>query len=324
MISVRHIIKKRLPAVLCAALFALVSCAAAHGADEPPGFAHDAWYTFTDDAGETVILTEQPEKIAVLTSSFAEIWQLAGGTCDITVGESVERGFADADVILVDAGAGKTINTELLIAAEPDFVIGSADIAAQAEAVTLLQSAGIPSAQMRVESFDDYLSALKIFTDITGNADAYRLYGEDVRAEIDAIFESLPQTEGETTKILFIRAGSGAKSTKAKTAAEHFACAMLDELGAYNIADNAPVLIDGLSAEEILREDPAILFISTMGDEDAAVSNMTAVLADPAWQNVRAVREGRVYYLPKELFQYKPNARWADAYRMLAEILYEE
>ena len=284
----------------------------------------DGWYTFTDDAGRTVVLEKMPEKTAVLSSSFAEIWLLAGGEIDVTVGESVERGFADETVPLVDDGAGKSINTELLLASEPDFVIVSADIPAQAQTAELLQSAGIPAAQFRVESFDDYLRVLEVFTDITENGDAYRKYGTDVRAEIEGIFSQLPEQSDEKTKILFVRAGSGEKSTKAKTAKEHFACVMLDELGTYNIADSAPVLMDGLSAEEVLIQDPEILFLTAMGDEEASRANMTALLETEAWKHIRAVREGRVYWLPKELFQYKPNAKWADAYRMLAEIVYEK
>ena len=44
----------------------------------------------------------------MLFSSFADVWETAGGRVDITVGESVERGFAPEDVLLVDDGAGKT------------------------------------------------------------------------------------------------------------------------------------------------------------------------------------------------------------------------
>jgi len=272
-----------------------------------------------------VVLNDKLVRTAVLTSSFTEIWNLAGGETAVTVGESVERGFADDSVTLVDAGAGKSINTELLLASEPDFVIVSADIPAQVQTAELLRAAGIPAAQFRVESFSDYLRILRIFTDIMENEEAYRLYGIDVQREIDRIFAQLPRrNELEKPKILFIRAGSSEKSTKAKTAKEHFACVMLNELGTYNIADAAPVLADGLSTEEILMQDPEILFLTSMGNEEASRANVNALLETEVWKEIRAVRNQRVYWLPKELFQYKPNAGWADAYRMLAEIIYEE
>ena len=59
-----------------------------------------------------------------------------------------------------------------------------------------------------------------------------------------------------------------------------------------------------------------------MGDEAAGQAYMESLLTDPVWQTLTAVKEGRVYQLPKELFQYKPNARWGQAYAYLIELLY--
>lgn len=281
--------------------------------------------TFTDDVGNTVTVEKSPERVAVLFSSFADIWVSAGGNVDITVGETVERGFADSSAVLVDDGAGKTINIEALIAAEPDFVIASSDIEAQAECASLLTENGISAAQFKVESFDDYLRVLEVFTDITGESENFETYGTLVEKKIDELLAEIPDIPDEDKpRILFIRAGSSEKSTKAKTAAEHFACAMLDELGTYNIANNAPALIDGLSIEEILAEDPDIIFITTMGDENAARDYVNSLFSDEVWGNLSAIRNGNYYFLPKELFHYKPNARWYDAYKTLAEIIYED
>ena len=120
---------------------------------------------------------------------------------------------------------------------------------------------------------------------------------------------------------MFIRAGSKYSATKAKTAEDNFVCVMLKELGTYNIAENAPILLDGLSLEEIIEKDPYFIFISTMGDEEAAKSYMNGVLSESTWRELSAVREGRYTYLEKDLFQYKPNSRWAEAYRKLFEML---
>ena len=280
------------------------------------------YYSFTDYSGNTVTRDKAPEKTAVLFSSFAEVWELAGGNVSITVGESIERGFAGSDAIIVDAGAGKTINTELLVASEPDFVICSADIEAQVKAAELLKDAGIPTAVFKVESFNDYLSMLKICTDITGCSELFEKNGTDVERNIKSILESVKNNKFEKN-ILFIRAGSSDSSTKAKKADDHFAAAMLEELGAYNIADNAPILLDGLSIEEILCEDPDFIFISTMGNEQAAIEHMDSILQTPAWKSLSAIKNGKYAYLPKELFQFKPNARWDEAYEYLIGLLYD-
>lgn len=292
-------------------------------ADDPNDSA-EVYYTFTDHLGTAVELKEKPQKVAVLLSSFADIWKTAGGETAITVGESIERGFADESALLADDGAGKTIDNELLISYEPDLVICSSDIAAQLETAELMQSVGIPCAVLRVETFDEYLSVLKIFTDITGNAESYQKYGVDVENRINELISSVNNADLGEKKILFIRSGSKQSSAKAKTAENHFACAMLKELGTYNIAENAPVLLNGLSIEEILTEDPEYIFISTMGDEAAAKAYMDSVLESVEWSSLTAVKNGNYCYLPKEMFQYKPNSRWAEAYEYLIELLYPE
>ena len=284
--------------------------------------AEGKYITFSDSAGNVISLNERPKRVAVLFSSFAEIWTLSGGEVYATVYESVERGIVPEGTSLVDSGAGKTVSTELLISLNPDLVIGSCDIPAQVKCADILKKAGIPCALMRVESFDDYLNMLNICADITGNRDAYKKYGTDIKKEIDNILSSVPKNQ-EKPKILFIRGGSTPRSVKAKNYENNFVCYMLRELNTYNIADNAPLLLDGLSLEAIIAEDPDFIFFSAMGDEKRVREYMDGELGGEVWQSLRAVKEGSYAYLPKDMFQYKPNHRFGEAYEYLAELLYE-
>lgn len=304
-------------------LLALLLCVSAlYGcnADTQTDFAQGA-YVFTDDAGYEVRLEKYPVTTAVLFSSYAEIWTLCEGSVDITVYESIERGFASEDALLVDDGAGKTIDTERLIAAQPDFVIASADIPAQVECCAQLREMGIPAALFHVESFADYLRVLDILTTITGNREVYEQYGISVQDAIDGLLTPQIKQQNSTLTYLFIRAGSSKSSTKAKTASNNFVCAMLDDLGAKNIADQAPVLLDSLSFETVLLQDPDFIFISTMGNEQAAKQYMDQVLQQDTWQSLSAIQKGNYAYLEKDLFQFKPNQRWAQAYQILEQYL---
>lgn len=314
--------KRLLPFVL--ALLLLTGCAAAPAAPTEPA---DTSYTFTDSLGNAVVLPDKPQTVAVLFSSYAEIWTVAGGEISVTVGETVERGFAPEGTPLVDAGAGKTIDCELLIAYQPDFVIASADIPAQVEACEMLRQSGIPAALFRVDTFQDYLAMLKICTDITGNSDAYQTHGIQVAQEIDAILAAVDahlESGAEAPQILFIRAGSQYSSTKAKRAPDNFVCVMLQQLGAHNIADDADILLDTLSLEEILLRDPDYIFLTTMGSEEAARDYVNSLFAEPGWQDLTAVKNGRYTFLEKNLFHFKPNQNWAQAYRLLAGLLYPD
>lgn len=307
---IRHLI----PLLLCVAL--LTGCAVSPTGDESVELCQ-----FEDDTGVTVAVPYKPKTVAVLTSSLADLWCTAGGSVDITVGETLERGFAGEGVVLVDAGAGKTIDMEGLIAAKPDFVLYSAELAGQTACAAALRSAGIPAAGFSVETFGDYLRLLKICTDILQEPERYQTYGVQLQTRVAALI-ALAQDQPFQPDILFVRAGSSARYTKAKTAENHFVCGMLKELGTYNIAEKAPVLLDGLSTEEILLSDPDMIFFTTMGDEAAGGAYMQSLVEDPVWQSLTAVRTGNVHQLPKELFQYKPNARWDEAYAWLIRLLY--
>ena len=310
--------KRYISLLLCALMvFALFGCAENAGVGVADGF-----YSFVDDSGRSINLKNQPEKVAVLFSSYAEMWILAGGEVKITVGESIERGFASEGTPLVDAGAGKTIDRESLLAAEPDFVIASAVIAAQAELAAYLDTVGIPCALFRVDCFADYEKAMTHLCAITGRADLFEQNVASVGAEIENLLAKVDKTAAP--RILFVRCGSSYSATKAKVASENFVCKMLEELGAVNIADAAPELSDGLALEAILDADPEVIFFSTMGNEQKSRAYMDSVLAGEAWQTLSAVREGRYVYLDKNLFQFKPNAKWSEAYKFLSEYLYGE
>ena len=99
---------------------------------------------------------------------------------------------------------------------------------------------------------------------------------------------------------------------------------MLEELGAVNIADEAGALSEGLALESILLNQPDVILIVPQGNEEAARAYMDSLLEESGWRDLEAVKNGRCTYLSKDLFHYKLNARWAEAYRVLAGLLYPE
>ena len=82
-------------------------------------------------------------------------------------------------------------------------------------------------------------------------------------------------------------------------------------------------LLENLSIEKILEEDPDYLFIVQRGDDTAGMKAYveTMMQENPAWQQLTAVQEGRLYFMDKNLYNLKPNHRWGEAYEKLGEIL---
>lgn len=276
--------------------------------------------TFTDDLGREVTVKSY-ERVATLIGSFTDIWMLSGGEVVATANDSWESLNLELGEEVVNLGSIQTPDTEKLIAAEPDLVIASANTDADVELKELLTQAGITVAYFSVSNFSDYLHMLNICTDITGRKDLYEQNGLAVQEQIASVKE---RVDGSNPTVLFLRASSG--SVKAKGSEGNVCGEILADLGCVNIADSDSSLLDDLSMEAIIAEDPEYIFVTTQGnDYEAAMKNVEEqLISNPAWTALTAVQKGRYYVLEKRLFNLKPNARWGEAYEILADILYPE
>nr|WP_122012227.1 ABC transporter substrate-binding protein [Maliibacterium massiliense] len=313
-------LKRMRVCVLLLAALLLVGCAPREASATASPRAQDT-YTFTDALSRSVTVPKAPSRVVALMGSYAETWLLAGGTLAGTTQDAIdERKLtlgADTKVI----GSVKQPSLEAILDLAPDFVLLSTDIESHVKLDDALRQAGIAHAYFKVELFSDYLDMLKICTDIMGDADAYRKNGLDVQARIDQVLAKAQASEDRPT-VLFIRALSTA--AKAKDA-DNMVGAMLEALGCDNIAARHPSLLEDLSMEEIIAEDPDFIFVTTMGDSDKAIAALkNGIAANPAWNSLAAVQNGRYIVLEKDLFHYKPNNRWGDSYETLAKILYPD
>ena len=180
-------------------------------------------------------------------------------------------------------------------------------------------------AYFEVSDFEDYLRVLKLFTQITGQPDRYETYGTALETRIQAAIDRCRAAFGEhPPKVLFLRAS--ASSIRAKNSKGNVTGEMLADLGCVNIADSEDSLLENLSLEQILLQDPDHIFFVQSGDDTLGTkAAIEAFFAEnPGWQQLTAVKNGRVHYLDKRLFNLKPNAYWADAYEQLEEILLED
>ncbi len=263
----------------------------------------------------------QAAGMACLSSSLADLWTLAGGTVDITVQEAVDRGFASSDAIIIDSSSGRSINSELLISADPDLIIGSVDTLSHVRLKGFMDGIGKRMLLLRLDSFDDFLSSFRELTEITGREDLYEEYGTGQKDEIERIIAEA-RSHKDRPCVLFIRAGSAFSAVRAKRTEDHFAARIISDLGAVNAADSMDARTETLSLEALVSSDIDMLLIVAQGDEEASLAYVSSLLSEPGWRDIPAVRSGNVHYLPKELFHYKPCGHWADAYRMMEELLY--
>ena len=106
---------------------------------------------------------------------------------------------------------------------------------------------------------------------------------------------------------------------------------LIYRLGGNNIADNINSAAKDnsgfvpLSMEYIATQNPEVIFIVTHGDPGAVKTELDNTLGEnPLWQDVAAVKNGRVYVLPYQLFAVNPGTRIAEALNILADDMYEK
>ena len=314
------LMKKALSIFLTLVLLALCGCSAQPEAN-PAGNA----VVFTDALGREVTIEKEPQRVAALIGSFADVWQLSGGTVCATA----EDAWDDLGLELGDAvslGGAHSPSLETLLSTEPDFVIASASTSSNVEMREVLENAGIPVAYFDVDCFEDYLNMLDICTDMTGRKDLYEQNGTRIAEQIEAIREECAAadlTEKERT-VLLLRAAS--TSVKAKNSEGTILGEMLKDLGCINIADSDETLLENLSVESVIRQEPYRIFVVTMGsDTEKAMDNLSRMMEEnPAWGTLEAVRENRLYVMDRKLFNSKPNVKWAESYEILSQILLDK
>ena len=273
---------------------------------------------FVDDLGREVQVCSSPQA-AALIGSFADVWLLAGGELTAAANDSWASLSLPLGEQVVNLGSITEPDAEKLIASKPDLVLASVNTDADLELEELLTQAGIPVAYFQVSDFEEYLHMLDICTMLTGRRDLYEEHGLKVQQEIEQVKERI---DGSRPKVLFLRAS--ASSVKAKGSRDNVCGEMLAELDCINIADDQDSLLEDLSLEAVIVEDPDYIFVTVQGtDQEAAMDNVEQFLiSNPAWNSLTAVKKGQYYVLDKRLYNLKPNARWGEAYQKLADILY--
>lgn len=282
---------------------------------------YDDYVEFVDGRGESRSIKKNPKRVVVLFSSFIDIWTKNGGELVGMIKDDTKEisGIEGVEVI----GKTGSISLEKVLALEPDLVILSSNSKAQRELIQPLVENDIPIIPLKYEYKDDYFRIAKIFAYINDRMDIYENETLKVKKDIEDILSRVPKAKENKILIMF----SSSKAITARTSQSTLG-EMLKDLNTVNIADNANNLLDdkNFSLEKIIEEDPDFIFVQTMG------SNMEAVLermksdveSNPAWSTLSAVKNDRYVILPKDLYMYKANHRYAEAYRGLAEMLYPE
>jgi len=278
--------------------------------------------TFTDSRDQEVTITKNPERVIVLQNSLLEIWDQSGGSVIGRVEESQDKIVENAMSAEV-VGAVGSPSMEKILSLEPDLVIVASSYTAQKEMISTLEQSGIEVIGLDNDLLEDYYKTVRLFTAITGREDLYKNNVNEIQKSVDEIIAKAPTDKNYKVVILFATAKSITVRDSNTMVGE-----MLKDLNTVNISDAAGDVIDTktFSMEKIIQEDPDFIFVQTMGSDLEKIEERLKNEAqdNPAWASLTAVKEDRYIVLSKDLYMYKPNQRYPEAYEGLAKILYPE
>ena len=282
--------------------------------------------SLVDGTGKEITLDKYPERVVILFTSFIDIWYRNGGELVGMVESSSPEIEIPGTEGVETVGKTGAISLEKIISLEPDLVILSSNTSSQMELQPQLKQNDIPVLAFDYKFKNDYYMMAKLFSALNGREDLFEENAIQVEKDIQEIIDKIEESEdGDIPRIFLMFASSkGLKSRGGEsTVGEIFA-----DLHTINISDESSISVDDqiFSMEKLIEEDPDYIFVLTMGSDMEQVQDRIKADAEsnPAWASLSAVQNDRYIFLPKDLFTYKANHRYAEAYEYIAKIIYPE
>lgn len=292
--------------------------------------------TFLDDSGrEAISIKKNPQKVAVLYGSHACLWVEAGGKVQIGIGgasaielykEQIGRNILEDEGVITVAtsSSGKNWDVETILAEQPDLIICSTAMSGYSTISGPAEAAGIPVIALTYSGVGDYLKWSKVFSNINNKPELFDEIAMAVAEDVAEILAKAP-TENNPRVLSLLPQTDGIKANlKASDMG-----VLIDELNGINVAsalstDSEATRVD-IDIETIFAENPEIILIQCLSSEEEARTNMETLFGDsPVWESLDAVKNDKVYYMPKNLFHNRPNQQYGEAYREMAKILYPD
>ena len=308
--------------VLCLALLTLlVAAGCGSQASAPQASSGDKVFAVIHDAmGREVTLTKKPERIVVTSASFLEPLHEVGG--DVVGRPDSKTKMPEYAKDKASVGKVYQIDVEKVLACEPDLVIVNKGM--NEKLVDTLESNGIQTVVLDMKSYYDVKNEVQVLAQITGEPQKGEQLIHDMDAKIQAIKDKIPQ---DAHRVSILHTTNQGLSVQLEGSIAGCTARLL---GWDNVAagmtpleknpDAAPY-----SLETLVEQNPEILFITSMGKLEEAKAGMEQTMTEnPAWQTVDAVKNGRVYYLPQDLFLLSPGIHYPEAVETMAKCVYPE
>lgn len=258
--------------------------------------------TVTDLEGNTVQLSQSPERIIALSAGDLETIAALDGK---VVGRPIIRGdIPEAFQDIPEIGTSKEINMEKIVSLNPDLIIVHPEL--NANEIPALEEMGIDLLRTGADNIKEIQTSIEMFGKVLQKEEE----AQSLINEIDEKVNALKTDHQLRTLLVF-----GVPGTLMVALPDTLSGSMLEAVGGYNVAKDFPELDDyrgyaQLETEKILEADPEAIFLVTPGPPEQAMESLIEEIEkNPAWQSISAVKNDHIVQLPNALFGANPGIK---------------
>ncbi|WP_313164490.1 ABC transporter substrate-binding protein [Sedimentibacter sp.] len=276
---------------------------------------------------QETVLEKKPEKVAVLSGTPLNIWYDLGGksVCMSDVSDNIKLipEYEEEIRKLPSIGPVYSIDMEAIVSFQPDLII--AQVGTQSVQAKKLREMGFNVITTHIRGYDDVLATYSAFGKILEQDEAAELKIEELRNQKNEIVSKLPEGN-KSVVILYITSRTLAVKLNNSIAGD-----IANMLQLENIASDLPPDTIGsettpLDIEYIVKKNPDYVLVTSMisSNEEAIKAAEEEFSNNPVWSGVKAIKEGRVVYLPQEYFLYNAGPYYHEAIGYMAKSIYPE
>lgn len=277
--------------------------------------------TVVDGTGTEIQIPTHPKRVVILNIANLDMYYAVGGE---VVGKPkssyYSKDLLNATKDVPSIGSLHSPSVEAIIGMHPDLVIG-VNVPFNTNLRHMLSQANIPLYINNLNTYDDVVNTLRFFGELTDYQDVANVTAKRAEDHYNKVVALAKEEQGPRSLIIFGSPGSFSMATNTS-----FSGNLLKTLGAYNIADADSSAVGDyvpLSMEFIIKENPEVIFFISMTPKPDSIETFKRdMLESSAWQDVAAVKNGRIYYLSGGLFALNPGTPINEALDIMYKDLY--
>lgn len=260
----------------------------------------------------------QEKKVVAGTVMAAELLDLL--EVDLVGIPSTKKGLPKRYEGVTEIGMPMKPDLEKIVSLDPDIFVSDATLK---EAVDgLLGDKEMELVYMNNNSYEDLETTITSLGEKFNKEDKAKEVVDNMKEKEKEILKSIEGKESPRVMVIFGTTESFMLATN-----NSFVGSLVEKLGATNVTDElskgAPAPYVPFSLEQAVALNPDIILRLTHMEVEASKAAFDQEFSKGLWQNMKTVKEDKVYDLDPEYFGVTANSRSSESLEKLAEILYK-